>query len=106
MERGALVADELTGRVSFPFTFLPYQTDVLSALSDRLVSSWASSLDAFRSYPLARGCPAMLFTTGRLEAPIPRSSRTQGILLSGDHALPEDTTVLSRDVLNPARVSL
>ena len=104
--RGALVAGGLAGRVGFQLTPLPYQTDVLSALSDRLVSRWASSLDAFRSYPLARGCPAMLFTTGRLEAPNPRSSRTQGFFLSGDHALLGDTTVLSRDVLNPARVSL
>jgi hypothetical protein len=48
----------------------------------------------------------MLFTTGRLEAPNPRSSRTQGFLLSGNQTLPEDTTVLSRDVLNPAHVSL
>ena len=31
---------------------------------------------------VARGCPAMQFTTGRLEAPSPRSSRTQGPFLS------------------------
>jgi hypothetical protein len=31
---------------------------------------------------IARGCPAVQFTTGRLEAPSPRSSRTQGPLLS------------------------
>ena len=105
-EVGALVADGLTDRVSFLLTPLLYQTDLISALSDCLVLSWASSLDAFRSYPLARGCPAMLFTTGRLEAPSPRSSRTQGLLLSGNQTLPEDTTVLSRDVLNPAHVSL
>lgn len=32
---------------------------------------------------MARGCPAMLFTTGRLEAPVPCSSRTNGALSSG-----------------------
>jgi hypothetical protein len=48
----------------------------------------------------------MLLTTGILEARNPRSSRTQGFFLSSDRALLGDTTVLSRDVLNPARVSL
>lgn len=72
----------------------------------RLVLGKASTLDAFRSYPLARGCPAVLCATGTLEAPDPRSSRTQGSFPSVDHALRKDTAVLSRDVLNPARVSL
>ena len=42
----------------------------------------ASTLDAFRSYPIARSCPAMLYTTGRPEAPDPSSSRTHGYFLS------------------------
>ena len=46
---------------------------------DCLVLRMASTLDAFRSYPVARGCPALLCTTGILEAPTPRSSRTRGI---------------------------
>ncbi len=41
-----------------------------------------STLDAFRSYPITRSCPAMLYTTGRPEASDPSSSRTHGYLLS------------------------
>ena len=63
-------------------------TPILSNLSftgvlRRLVLSEASSLDAFSSYPLQRGCPAVPYrTTGRLVAAIPCSSRTKGTLLS------------------------
>lgn len=48
-------------RVSFPFTLLPYQTDLLSVLQSCLVLSAASTLDAFRSYQQARSCPATAF---------------------------------------------
>ncbi|MHA1381865.1 MAG: hypothetical protein ACTSRG_26135, partial [Candidatus Helarchaeota archaeon] len=42
----------------------------------------ASSLDAFSSYRLERGCPAMPFrTTGRLEAPSVCSSRIETLQL-------------------------
>ncbi len=38
---------------------------------------------AIGQFAVVRGCPAMLCTTGRLEAPKPSSSRTHGFLLSG-----------------------
>jgi len=48
-----------------------------------------SGLDAFSPYPRARGCSAMpCRTTDALEAPIPRSSRTQGTYPSGTKARP------------------
>ena len=44
-----------------------------------LVFRMTSSLDAFSSYPLERGYPALpCRTTGKLVAPSPRSSRTKG----------------------------
>ena len=44
-----------------------------------LVFRMTSSLDAFSSYPLERGYPALpCQTTGKLVAPSPRSSRTKG----------------------------
>ena len=52
-----------------------------------LVFGWASSLDAFSSYPVERGYPAVpCRTTGRLVAPSPRSSRTKGPFPSGINA--------------------
>ena len=52
-----------------------------------LVFGAASSLDAFSSYPLGRGCPALPYqTTGKLVAPSPRSSRTEGPLPSSNNA--------------------
>jgi hypothetical protein len=51
----------------------------------RLFLGEASGLDAFSPYPKQRGCPAMpCQTTGRLEAAMPRSSRTGGTFPSGD----------------------
>ena len=48
-----------------------------------LVFRLTSSLDAFSSYPLVRGYPALpCQTTGRPVAPSPRSSRTEGPLPS------------------------
>ena len=73
---------------------LPPYTPVLSNSSFTsvircLVLRAASSLDAFSSYPVRRGCPAMLCrTTGRLEAAKPRSSRTKGSFPSGTKTLP------------------
>ena len=50
-----------------------------------LVSRAASTLDAFRSYPLWRGYPAMpCQTTGTLEATAVRSFRTKTAFLSGN----------------------
>lgn len=59
---------------------------------------WASGLDAFSLYPLARGCSAMpCRTTDELEAPIPRSSRTKGTFSSGTNAPPpKSNTPVSR----------
>ena len=49
-----------------------------------LVFRTTSSLDAFSSYPLERGYPALpCRTTGKLVAPSPRSSRTKGPFRSG-----------------------
>ena len=49
-----------------------------------LVFRMTSSLDAFSSYPLERGYPALpCRTTGKLVAPSPRSSRTKGPFRSG-----------------------
>jgi len=49
-----------------------------------LVFRMTSSLDAFSSYPLERGYPALpCQTTGKLVAPSPRSSRTKGPFRSG-----------------------
>ena len=42
-----------------------------------LVLRVASSLDAFRTYPSMRSCPACFITTGTPEAPEHRSSRTR-----------------------------
>jgi hypothetical protein len=48
-----------------------------------LVSDAASSLDAFRAYPLGAWLPGSAkMTTGRLEAPVFRSSRTKNTLSS------------------------
>jgi len=55
-------------------TLPSYQTHLLVSGLSCLVLGMASSLDAFRTYPMARGYPACLQTTGALEAPIPRSS--------------------------------
>ena len=54
-----------------------------------LVSDAASTLDAFRSYPLSAWLPGNAITTGTLEAPIPCSSRIEG-------SLPSDTNTPSR----------
>ena len=60
-------------------------TSVLRCLFSRVVSS----LDAFSSYPLGRGCSAVpCQTTDELEAPDPRSSRTKGSFPSGIKTLP------------------
>ena len=60
-------------------------TSVLRCLFSRVTSS----LDAFSSYPLARGCSAVpCQTTDELEAPDPRSSRTKGSFPSGIKTLP------------------
>jgi len=85
-------------------TLPSYQTHLLVSGLSCLVLGMASSLDAFRAYPMARGYPACLQTTGALEAPIPRSSRTQGTFPSGSKTLLEDATEMSRDVLNPTNV--
>lgn len=78
-------------------------TPALSNVSFRharrcLVSKNASSLDAFSFYHSQRGCPAMpCRTTGKLEAAIPRSSRTKGTFSSGTNALlPKSNTPVSR----------
>ncbi len=48
-----------------------------------LVSDAASSLDAFRAYPLSAQLPgAAIMTTGKPEAPLFRSSRTKNSLSS------------------------
>ena len=58
---------------------IPSFTGVLRCL----VFGVASSLDAFSSYPSGRGYPALpCQTTGKLVAPSPRSSRTEGPLPS------------------------
>ena len=54
-----------------------------------LFSGGVSSLDAFSSYPLQRGCSAVpCQTTDELEATNPRSSRTKGSFPSGINTLP------------------
>ena len=69
-------------------------TPVLSNLSFTgilrcFVFGWVSSLDAFSSYPLQRGCPAVpCRTTGRLAAAGPRSSRTMGLFPASTKTLP------------------
>jgi len=52
--------------------------------SGYLFSGVASALDAFRPYRLARSCPAMpCRTTGKPEAPVACSSRTEATFPSG-----------------------
>ena len=52
-------------------------------------SKVTSSLGAFSSYQLVRGCSAMPWqTTDELEAPDPRSSRTKGSFSSSINTLP------------------
>jgi len=54
-----------------------------------LFSGGVSSLDAFSSYPLSRGCSAVpCQTTDELEATNPCSSRTKGSFPSGIKTLP------------------
>ena len=73
----------------------------------RLFLGWASGLDAFSPYPLGRGCPAMpCRTTGRLEAPGSRSSRTGDPFPSGGQHPRQIESDLSRDGLTPAHVPL
>jgi hypothetical protein len=73
----------------------------------RLFSGEVSGLDAFSPYPRQRGCPALLCrTTGKLEATIPRSSRTRGAFPSGDQHSQQVESDLSRDGLNPSRIPL
>ncbi len=99
----------------------PYQPDLLSEVSSTPISSVAggdlrgqngklfsgrvSSLDAFSSYPTARGGPAMPYqTTGRPEAPTLRSSRTERLLPSAFPHIQQRESDLSHDGLNPAHV--
>jgi len=73
----------------------------------RLFSGGASGLDAFSPYPRRRGCPAVpCRTTGRLEAAMPRSSRTGGTFPSGGQHSQQVESVLSHDGLNPSRIPL
>ena|SRR3989344_7276652 len=51
-----------------------------------LVLRVASSLDAFRTYPSVRSCPACFITTGTPEAPEYRSSRTRYSFHSDNNA--------------------
>jgi len=51
-----------------------------------LVLRMASSLDAFRTYPSVRSCPACFVTTGTPEAPEHRSSRTRCSFHSDNNA--------------------
>ncbi len=51
-----------------------------------LVLRVASSLDAFRTYPSVRSCPACFITTGKPEAPEYRSSRTRYSFHSDNNA--------------------
>ena len=51
-----------------------------------LVLRVASSLDAFRTYPSVRSCPACFITTGTPEAPEHRSSRTRCSFHSDNNA--------------------
>ena len=68
-----------------------------------LVFGRASSLDAFSSYPSGRGYPALpCQTTGKLVAPSPRSSRTEGPLPSDTKHFNHQATNLSHDGLNPS----
>ena len=68
-----------------------------------LVFGVASSLDAFSSYPSGRGYPALpCQTTGKLVAPSPRSSRTEGPLPSDTKHFNHQATNLSHDGLNPS----
>ena len=68
-----------------------------------LVFGLVSSLDAFSSYLLGRGYPALpCQTTGKLVAPSPRSSRTEGPLPSDTKHFNHQATNLSHDGLNPS----
>ena len=55
-------------------TLPSYQTGLLARDLGRLVLGMASTLDAFRSYPLARSYAACVDTTAKPVAPAPRSS--------------------------------
>ena len=104
------------GRGLSELTPPPYQARLLRGPSSRtakpcgngrLVSGWASRLDAFSGYPLRRGCPALpCRTTGRLEAAAPRSSRTKGTFPSGGRHPPWVESDLSHDGLTPAHAPL
>jgi len=59
-----------------PLTPPPYQSGLLASDLSRLVLGVASSLDAFRSYRLARSYTACVDTAVKPVAPVPRSSRT------------------------------
>ena len=62
-----------------------------------LVSGAASSLDAFSSYPLERGYPALpCRTTGKLVTPSHRSSRTKRPFRSGITPQPPSNKPVSR----------
>jgi len=75
----------------------------IRAFKRRLVSGWASCLDAFSIYPLQRGYPALPYrTTGTLEAADPCSSRTKGSFPSGIKRVQKIATNLSHDGLNPS----
>ncbi len=66
-----------------------------------LFSGPASSLDAFSSYRLERGCPALPFrTTGTLEAPTFRSSRISRAISQCNRAL---RTPYSQTTDSPSR---
>ena len=89
MANTTLVTDRLntSGEPSM-LTPRSYQTRHLRALRC-LFFKVASSLDAFSSYPLLRGCSTMPYQTiDKLEAADPRSSRTKGSFSSGIYTLP------------------
>ncbi len=88
-------------------TFMPVARHYCVVWIGRLFSGEVSGLDAFSPYPRQRGCPALpCRTTGKLEATIPRSSRTRGAFPSGDQHSQQVESDLSRDGLNPSRIPL
>jgi len=96
-------AEAVSGATIILGAYTPVLSSRLLRASTCLVLGRVSSLDAFSSYPLQRGCPAMpCRTTGKLVAASPRSSRTKGPFPSGTKRSQHIATILSHDGLNPS----